>query len=73
MLRWRGSSFRERVSDTPNTALPEGHGTALKKLQPVLQERLVNWGYAICDTAMRKHVETGAARPAGLPYPEAGI
>lgn len=47
--------------------------TRLKKLEPRLQERLVNWGYAICDTAMRKHVETGAARPSTLPYPEAGI
>jgi NTE family protein len=47
--------------------------TRLKKLEPVLQERLVNWGYAICDTAMRKHVEIGATRPASLPYPEAGI
>jgi NTE family protein len=47
--------------------------TRLKKLEPLLQERLVNWGYAICDTAMRKHVEPGATRPSGLPYPEAGI
>lgn len=47
--------------------------TRLKKLDPVLQERLVNWGYAICDTAMRKHVETDATPPATLPYPEAGI
>ena len=47
--------------------------TRLKKLEPRVQERLVNWGYAICDTAMRKHVEPGAARPSGLPYPEAGV
>jgi NTE family protein len=47
--------------------------TRLRKLDPTLQERLVNWGYAICDTAMRKHVETGAARPSALPYPGAGI
>lgn len=47
--------------------------TRLKKLDAPLQERLVNWGYAICDTAMRKHVEPGAARPSALPYPEAGI
>jgi NTE family protein len=47
--------------------------TRLKKLDPMLQERLVNWGYAICDTAMRKHMEPDAARPAGLPYQGAGI
>jgi NTE family protein len=47
--------------------------TRLKKLDPAIQERLVNWGYAICDTAMRKHVLPGAARPSDLPYPGAGI
>ena len=47
--------------------------TRLKKLDGVLQERLINWGYAICDTAMRKHVDQGAARPAALPYPGSGI
>ena len=47
--------------------------TRLKKLDAVLQERLINWGYAICDTAMRKHVDHGAARPAALPYPGSGI
>jgi NTE family protein len=47
--------------------------TRLKKLDGVLQERLVNWGYAICDTAIRKHVEPAAPRPIALPYPGAGI
>ena len=47
--------------------------TRLKKLDAVLQERLINWGYAICDTAMRKHVDHAAARPGALPYPGSGI
>ena len=47
--------------------------TRLKRLDPALQERLANWGYAICDTAIRKFVRPGAPRPARLPYPEAGI
>jgi NTE family protein len=42
--------------------------TRLKKMTPVLQERLINWGYAICDTAMRKHVVSGATPPT-FPYP----
>ncbi len=46
--------------------------TRLKKLDARTQERLVNWGYAICDTAIRKHVQPGTP-PTGLPYPEAGI
>jgi NTE family protein len=47
--------------------------TRLKKLDPPTQERLVNWGYAVCDTAMRKHVEPGTPRPDSLPYPATGI
>ena len=47
--------------------------TRLGKTDSLTQSRLINWGYAICDTAMRKHVLTGAPRPAGFPYPEAGV
>jgi len=47
--------------------------TRLGKLDQLAQRRLVNWGYAICDTSMRKHVVPGTARPAELPYPEAGV
>jgi NTE family protein len=43
--------------------------TRLAKLPDALQERLVNWGYAACDAAMRAHVVTGAAAPQGFPYP----
>jgi NTE family protein len=39
----------------------------------VTQERLINWGYAICDAAMRKHVEPTAAAPVEFPYPPAGV
>jgi NTE family protein len=31
-----------------------------------LQEQLINWGYAVCDAALRKHM--GAAAPKGFPY-----
>jgi NTE family protein len=47
--------------------------TRLQKMDPLTQERLVNWGYAVCDAAMRKHVEPAAAGPKGLPYPSSGI
>jgi NTE family protein len=47
--------------------------TRLKRLEPVMQERLINWGYAICDTAMRKWVETGWPKPGALPYPASGL
>lgn len=45
--------------------------TRLKGLEPKLQEQLVDWGYAICDTAMRRWVDPELPRPAHLPYPEA--
>jgi len=47
--------------------------TRLKKMDAVLQERLINWGYAICDTAMRKWVDETLPTPGGFPYPESGI
>jgi NTE family protein len=46
--------------------------TRLKRLDPAIQERLINWGYAVCDAAMRRHVVEGAARPA-FPYPQSGV
>lgn len=47
--------------------------TRLAKLDDRLQERLINWGYAICDTALRRWVDPQIPRPAQLPYPAAGI
>lgn len=44
--------------------------TRLKRLSAEQQERLINWGYAVCDTAIRRHF---APRPPGpapqFPYP----
>ena len=47
--------------------------TRLQRLEPAVQERLINWGYASCDAAMRRHLEPAAARPGGFPYPDAGV
>ena len=47
--------------------------TRLKRMDDETQERLINWGYAVCDAAMRKHVAPGAAAPQGFPYPGSGI
>jgi NTE family protein len=43
--------------------------TRLKKLEPALQEKIINWGYAVCDAAIRKHVDATASAPADFPYP----
>ena len=42
--------------------------TRLARLPNGLQERLVNWGYAICDTAVRKHFGQPNEPPAAFPY-----
>jgi NTE family protein len=47
--------------------------TRLKAMDPVLQERLINWGYAVCDAAMRRHVDPTLPPPGGFPYPSAGV
>jgi NTE family protein len=47
--------------------------TRLKRLDKIWQERLINWGYAVCDAALRKHVVSNLPRPAGFPYPTAGV
>ncbi len=47
--------------------------TRLAPIPDELQERLINWGYAICDTAMRTWVDRGAPPPRGFPYPDRGV
>lgn len=43
--------------------------TRLKALPAALQERLINWGYAVCDVAIRSHVDRGIAPPTSFPCP----
>ncbi|HZO98106.1 MAG TPA: patatin-like phospholipase family protein [Gaiellaceae bacterium] len=47
--------------------------TRLARLGEADQERLVNWGYAICDTALRKHLAEPVGAPRGFPYPRRGV
>jgi len=43
--------------------------TRLRAVAPAVQERLVDWGYVMCDTALRKWLPAlGGARPVRLPY-----
>jgi NTE family protein len=44
--------------------------TRLRRLSAADQERLINWGYAICDTAIRRHFPPAApSSPPQFPYP----
>lgn len=47
--------------------------TRLKGLGDDLQERIINWGYAVCDAAVRAHWRSDLPPPAALPYPDRGI
>lgn len=47
--------------------------TRLQRLEPEIQEQLINWGYAICDAGMRKHVNAALPTPTGFPYPAQGV
>lgn len=53
----------ERTGDLADTP------TRLKRVDEERQERLINWGYAICDAAVRKHVDSKIPAPPGFPYP----
>ena len=53
-----------RLADVP---------TRLAAMERVLQDRLVNWGYAVCDAGMRAHVDRTLSAPGGFPYPASGV
>jgi len=41
--------------------------TRLKRLEPEQQRDVINWGYAVCDAAMRAHMGLGPVAPPVLP------
>jgi NTE family protein len=47
--------------------------TRLNAFDDERQERLINWGYAVCDAALRAHVDPALPAPAGFPFPARGI
>ena len=56
-----------RLAETP---------TRLKRLPERRQQQLMNWGYAVCDAALRKHADAEVAQGsayATFPFESAGI
>jgi NTE family protein len=47
--------------------------TRLKRMEDVLQDRVINWGYAVCDASLRRHVDPSLPRPTSFPYPGAAV
>jgi len=47
--------------------------TRLAAVEDLTQERLINWGYAVCDAAMRAWVTPGMTPAAAFPYPASAV
>ncbi|HEX8598542.1 MAG TPA: patatin-like phospholipase family protein [Chloroflexia bacterium] len=56
-----------------NTAKLANVATRLGHLDSTTQERLINWGYAICDAAIRTYVDETLPTHRGFPYPKAKV
>jgi NTE family protein len=47
--------------------------TRLEALDAATQERLINWGYAVCDAALRAYATPAPSEPEGFPFPGRGV
>ena len=78
---WRRGTYWGIGSDVSNYSFPDAlpapldRTTELARLPTQLRpfgtdfdERLINWGYAICDTAVRRHFGQANSPPAQFPY-----
>ncbi len=57
----------------PRTARLAAVVTDLADKSDLVQERLINWGYAVCDTALRSWVDPNIQPPRDFPYPSSGV
>lgn len=81
----KGSYWRMRgnIKDYPATATLDcpaaatlalaNVATRLKAMDDTLQERLINWGYAITDAGVRAHMGAPNDPPAQFPYPKSKV
>jgi len=53
----------------PRTQVLANYPTRLAAVDGTMQERLINWGFAVCDIAMRTHVDPTLPAPADFAYP----
>lgn len=42
-------------------------------LDATLQDRIIKWGYAVCEAALPKHVDNTLPPPGNFPYSAAGV
>jgi NTE family protein len=55
------------------TELLANVATRLKKLDAATQEKLINWGYAVTDAALRQYVDQTLPPPKSFPFNSVGI
>jgi NTE family protein len=55
-------------TDSTTTQALASIGTRLKAVDPATQERLINWGYALTDAAIRSRIDPGIS-VGSWPYP----
>jgi NTE family protein len=71
------SSFGEKTHFRPDalacpvsrTMQPARVATRLKELDTDVQDQLIDWGYAVCNPALPRHVDRTAPAPNDFPYP----
>jgi len=64
----------ERITAMPTRTTELAHiGTHLRGLDPIVAHRLVNWGYAITDAALRSYVRDVPLDDPTLPFESDGI
>lgn len=56
----------------PRTMLLADEETRLRAMGDSLQEKLINWGYAVCDAAIRRHFDETIPK-GSFPYPSSGV
>ena len=61
------------VKDNKITASLQHIRTRLDPFTKKEQGQLINWGYALCEAAMRKHVQPDLLKPKELPFPDISI
>jgi NTE family protein len=61
------------VRDNPTTAAMQGVSTRLWPFPARVHGNLINWGYALCDAALRRYVLTEPVSPGSWPVPECAL
>lgn len=58
------------VLDCPfeQTKLLAKLSTRLKRIDQATQEKLINWGYAVCDASLRQYLDKSISLPKGFPF-----